>query len=884
MADKKVSGMASHTTTNGHKSFWATFGDQLSILLRKNTILQLRFLGSTVAQALLAPFVFSLLLLVLQQADRASQAVPDPIRHMPEVALPGVSRCQGSDAGRPCITMMYTVEPSPQSAGAAVPSTSAVNFTQIMDTFAILNERRTGYRLKFDAAPEPTKRPTGIKDIVFVPSSQFIYSHTLRFGNTTAWAITFTEPSAATPLNVQYQVWFNDANVGRGREMLGPEIVSVVRGIDEAIITVLNDPTAKATANIDVLTKEWPQLAPLQVNDRAYQQLGPVFFFCSEMIIFLNVLSMIVSEKQLKLRHAMELMGLIPSVYWISHFLSASVLVLINAVSMTCWGLVFKFPFMVNTDFAVCVLTFFLFGEAMIMLAFLMTTLLTRTLTAALFGILVFVIGIIFQSIALPDAQTGYAWWTNANVGLTYIFSILPFFHFGRMVLDISVVTSGRVDQFTGFRFGGGRFTWADLTRPIPDELVPRSGQETPISLPLPVQAWTSLLINMFVYAVLMWYLDNVIADEFGSKKKILFFLDRSYWGFEDDSTLVMDQQEWIDRNNVDIEFGPEAVEDDDVVAARQRAFDPAYTPAVKLVNLHKMYGRSTLFENGQVDTIAVRNSSYTIEEGKLFALLGQNGAGKSTTIAMLSGMTPSSAGDALIYNMSVKTQRQRIRKMMGICPQHDVLFEDLTAREHIQLYAGIKGIAHDQINALIEERLKIVRLHTVADVRVATYSGGMKRRLSLVISTIGDPKIIFMDEPQLAWTRQPPLRVEADVLGDNVCIMSNGRIRAFNNSIALKTKFGVGFRVSVMTDVSTVPKVMGMVESIIAGANSRTTLPLVEWLEEHEGGLVKSWGISQSTLEEVFLKLVREANAKFSRYDEEEYRERIKVYKRRKH
>jgi ABC-type multidrug transport system ATPase subunit len=90
----------------------------------------------------------------------------------------------------------------------------------------------------------------------------------------------------------------------------------------------------------------------------------------------------------------------------------------------------------------------------------------------------------------------------------------------------------------------------------------------------------------------------------------------------------------------------------------------------------------------------------------------------------------------------------------MGICPQHDIIFDDLTAREHIQLYAGLKGVPSSEWEQLIEERLEIVKLLSVADVRAGTYSGGylklisMKRRLSLVISTIGDPRIIFMDEP----------------------------------------------------------------------------------------------------------------------------------------
>ena len=82
----------------------------------------------------------------------------------------------------------------------------------------------------------------------------------------------------------------------------------------------------------------------------------------------------------------------------------------------------------------------------------------------------------------------------------------------------------------------------------------------------------------------------------------------------------------------------------------------------------------------------------------------------------------------------------------MGICSQHDILFNELTAREHIKLYAGLKGVAESDWDALIEERLEAVKLFDVADILVNSFSGGMKRRLSVVIATIGDPKIVFLD------------------------------------------------------------------------------------------------------------------------------------------
>jgi ABC-type multidrug transport system ATPase subunit len=114
----------------------------------------------------------------------------------------------------------------------------------------------------------------------------------------------------------------------------------------------------------------------------------------------------------------------------------------------------------------------------------------------------------------------------------------------------------------------------------------------------------------------------------------------------------------------------------------------------------------------------------------------------------MLCGLTPATYGDALIYGYSLLTQMNEIREIMGMCPQHDILFNELTAREHIELYAGLKCVPKTEWKDLVEVRLDAVKLLKVADKPVSTYSGGMKRRLSVVISSIGDPKIMFLDEP----------------------------------------------------------------------------------------------------------------------------------------
>ena len=102
----------------------------------------------------------------------------------------------------------------------------------------------------------------------------------------------------------------------------------------------------------------------------------------------------------------------------------------------------------------------------------------------------------------------------------------------------------------------------------------------------------------------------------------------------------------------------------------------------------------------------AVNGVTLAVDRGQLICLLGHNGAGKTTTINMLTGMLPVSGGDAVIYGKYVTSDMDDIRSFMGICPQHDVLWDQLTGIEHVRLFAGLKGVPRDQIVAYLDKAL----------------------------------------------------------------------------------------------------------------------------------------------------------------------------------
>lgn len=158
----------------------------------------------------------------------------------------------------------------------------------------------------------------------------------------------------------------------------------------------------------------------------------------------------------------------------------------------------------------------------------------------------------------------------------------------------------------------------------------------------------------------------------------------------------------------------------------------------IKITNLSKKYK----------DKYAVKNLNLEIKEGELFSLLGTNGAGKSTTIKMLSTLTTPTTGKVTINNYDLDKDKLKIKEIINISPQENALAFNLTVLENLYFFAGIYQIKdkENKINKLIKQ----FKLEEVLKQKVKTLSGGYQRKLSLALSLINSPKILFLDEPTL--------------------------------------------------------------------------------------------------------------------------------------
>jgi ATP-binding cassette subfamily A (ABC1) protein 3 len=205
--------------------------------------------------------------------------------------------------------------------------------------------------------------------------------------------------------------------------------------------------------------------------------------------------------------------------------------------------------------------------------------------------------------------------------------------------------------------------------------------------------------------------------------------------------------------------------------------------------------------------------------EDQIFVLLGHNGAGKTTTINMLTGLFPETEGNAELYGIDMFNDMDAVRQIMGVCPQHDILFELLTTEQHLSIFYDLKGADPKLKNEEIEKLMKDVGIYDKKNAQASTLSGGNKRKLSVAIALCGQSKFVLLDEPtsgldlsarRQLWNMLKEYKKdriiiltthymdEADILGDRIGIMKSGKVTALGSSIFLKSTFGAGYNMII--------------------------------------------------------------------------------------
>ncbi len=284
----------------------------------------------------------------------------------------------------------------------------------------------------------------------------------------------------------------------------------------------------------------------------------------------------------------------------------------------------------------------------------------------------------------------------------------------------------------------------------------------------------------------------------------------------------------------------------------------PEPSPIVEVHDLVKHYG----------GVRAVDGVSFAVQPGEVFGLLGHNGAGKTTTIRMLTGRTRPTSGSATIAGIDVATDRARIKPLINLVFEDQNLYERLTGRENLKVFARL----YDAPMRRVDELLERVQLTAAADRRVKTYSTGMKQRLLIARSLVNAPRVLFLDEPTrgLDPTSARELRAlvqtlgesgttvfltthymnEADELCARVAFLVSGKIVALDSPTELKLRYGQRSARVLLADRS--ERTVDLTSADDAGA-------LAGWMARGE---VMTMHSQEGTLEDVFVNLAGSARS----------------------
>jgi ABC-2 type transport system ATP-binding protein len=285
-------------------------------------------------------------------------------------------------------------------------------------------------------------------------------------------------------------------------------------------------------------------------------------------------------------------------------------------------------------------------------------------------------------------------------------------------------------------------------------------------------------------------------------------------------------------------------------------------------------------------DLVAVDGADLSIEEGELFSLLGPNGAGKTTAIKMLCCLLRPSSGTATVMGRDIRQDPMGVKQIIDVSPQETAIAEHLNARENLSLIGGIHGLAKEQVTKRSEELLEMVGLARRVKEQVRTFSGGMKRRLSIAMALVSDPQVLFLDEPTLGLDPQSRRGIweyitglkgkktivltthyleEADALADRIGIIDEGKIVALGTPEQLKDSIS-DMRVMVLRAKNLAPDAIEGLkeiypelkvtnEGIEITARELCFYDIVDYLRPR-GAAIQSMSLKQPTLDDVFLHL----------------------------
>ncbi|XP_063910518.1 phospholipid-transporting ATPase ABCA3-like [Zophobas morio] len=401
----------------------------------------------------------------------------------------------------------------------------------------------------------------------------------------------------------------------------------------------------------------------------------------------------VASEKEKQLKESMKIMGLPGWLQWLCWFLQALLFNTVYIVLLLCMYTYIDPPIFVYSNGCILFLFFFLYAFSLISLAFLISTLFAKANANVLIGCFILLIAIFayYSMVNRPEEK-------GASAPIVLLTSLLP----------TSALGFGMQIIFIYERIQKG-VNWHNVaTKPIPLDVSLRD-------------IMLMLLADAILYMCLALYIEIVFPGEYGVPQPWYFLCLRSTW---------TSKPTYLRRRQVE-QSATSNRESFEQVAGNRPV-------GIQLVNLTKTFGSHQ----------AIKNLNLEFYQGQLTVLVGHNGAGKTTTLNAITGMLPPSGGTVYVNGYDVRKNITKVRDGMGLCLEHNVLFDELTVTEHLLFFSKLKGLDGKEAVSDVDKYVKALQLEEKRNSYPRTLSGGMKRKVSVAAALCGPTKVVILDEP----------------------------------------------------------------------------------------------------------------------------------------
>uniref|UniRef100_A0A8C0W2G7 ABC transporter domain-containing protein n=1 Tax=Castor canadensis TaxID=51338 RepID=A0A8C0W2G7_CASCN len=548
-----------------------------------------------------------------------------------------------------------------------------------------------------------------------------------------------------------------------------------------------------------------------------------IFFCIISFSSFIYYVSVNVTQERQYIKSLMTMMGLRESAFWLSWGLMYAGFVLIMATLMA--SIVKSAHIVILTGFVVVFTLFLLYGLSLITLAFLMSVLIKKPF---LTGLSVFLLTIFWGSL-----------------GFTAMYRHLP------------AILEWILGLLSPFAFTAGMAQLIHLDYDVNSNVHLVSSNDSYLI----IATLFTLVLDALLYLVLALYFDKILPNKYGHRHSPLFFLKSSLC-FQHQRAIPVDLENEVDSDpSFNESFEPVSPEFLGKEAMRIKNFKKEYT------------GKHEKIE-------ALRGLVLDIYEGQITALLGHSGAGKTTLLNTLSGLSLPTSGSVTIYNQTLSEMAdfETVSKFTGVCPQSNVQFGFLTVRENLKLFAKIKGILPQEVEQevflrdLVMENIQDILAQNLSDPQVnQTGLDPLSRHhiWNLLKERKANRVILFSTQ----------FMDEADILADRKVFISNWRLKCAGSSLFLKKKWGIGYHLSLhLNEMCDPENITSLVKQHIPDgkltAQSEEKLvyilpfertnkfpDLYRDLDKHSTQGIENYGVSMTTLSEVFLKLEGKSN-----------------------